>query len=76
MQPYVEALSRRGVEASAVQLPRGSAERAVDAYARAVERAGAPPAEAVIGGHSFGGRVASLLAAAERPAGPVGGAGN
>lgn len=71
MQPYVEALSRRGVEASAVQLPRGSAERAVDAYARAVERAGAPPAEAVIGGHSFGGRVASLLAAAERPAGLV-----
>jgi predicted alpha/beta-hydrolase family hydrolase len=47
------------VQAVAVTLPRGSAERAIPAY-RAAVRA---PAAAIIGGHSFGGRVASLLAA-------------
>ncbi len=64
MEPWTGALTRRGYPATPVQLPRGSAERALPAYRAAVpELAGA-----AIGGHSFGGRVASLLAAEERPA--------
>jgi predicted alpha/beta-hydrolase family hydrolase len=59
MAPQVAGLRRRGVEAEAVQLPRGRAEAAVPAYLVA-----APPSlDVAIGGHSFGGRVASLLAA-------------
>ncbi len=59
LAPQIAALRRRGVEAAAVQLPRGQAERAMSAYLAA-----APPSlSSVIGGHSFGGRVASLLAA-------------
>jgi predicted alpha/beta-hydrolase family hydrolase len=61
MRPHVDGLRQRGITASAVQLPKGKAERAVSAY-----RAQAAPAPgALIGGHSFGGRVASLLAADE-----------
>ncbi|MGZ8476128.1 MAG: alpha/beta family hydrolase, partial [Candidatus Limnocylindria bacterium] len=53
------ALHRRGVDATAVQLPRGRAEAAMPAYLEA-----APPSpDTAVGGHSFGGRVASLLAA-------------
>jgi predicted alpha/beta-hydrolase family hydrolase len=59
MQPYVEGLHRRGIAAAAVQLPKRKAEDAVDAYAEQVA-IGDP---VIIGGHSFGGRVASLLAA-------------
>lgn len=59
LAPQIAALKRRGVEATAVQLPRGKAERAMPAYLAA-----APPSVRIaIGGHSFGGRVASLLAA-------------
>jgi len=59
MAPHVAGLRARGFEAHAVQLPRGRAEAAVATY-----RLGVPPSSgAVIGGHSFGGRVASLLAA-------------
>lgn len=47
-----------------VALPKGRAERAVPVYATAAE---AHPGVA-IGGHSFGGRVASLLAAETAPA--------
>lgn len=67
MLPHVRGLQARGLEAQAVQLPRGKAERAVPVYAAA-----APPGPgAIIGGHSFGGRVASLLAADEPYAGLV-----
>ncbi|MHB8573139.1 MAG: alpha/beta fold hydrolase [Candidatus Dormibacteria bacterium] len=59
MRPHVEGLARRGVRAVAVDLPRGSAERALPVYRSLVT----DPAHAVIGGHSFGGRVASMLAA-------------
>jgi len=59
MRPHVEGLHRRGIEATAVQLPKRRAEDAVDAYLAQV--AGGRPL--VIGGHSYGGRVASLLAA-------------
>jgi predicted alpha/beta-hydrolase family hydrolase len=59
LAPQVSALRTRGLEATAVQLPRGRAEAAMPAYLAA-----APPSVGIaIGGHSFGGRVASLLAA-------------
>ena len=62
MRPHVDGLAARGLSAIAVQLPRGTAERALPVYAAAIEADASP----VIGGHSFGGRVASLLAV-ERP---------
>jgi predicted alpha/beta-hydrolase family hydrolase len=59
LAPQIAGLRRRGVEATAVQLPKGRAEAAMPAYLAA-----APPSAGIaIGGHSFGGRVASLLAA-------------
>lgn len=59
LAPEIAALRRRGIDASAVQLPRGRAEAAMAPYLAA-----APPSpETAIGGHSFGGRVASLIAA-------------
>ena len=61
MRPHVEGLHARGLRAEGVQLPKGKAERAVPAY-----RAAAPAQPlAVVGGHSYGGRVASLLVADE-----------
>lgn len=59
MKPYVDGLERRGLEAHAVQLPRGQAEKAMPAY---LAQSGEGPG-IVVGGQSFGGRVASLLAA-------------
>jgi hypothetical protein len=67
MQPWTSGLAKRGFDAAPVQLPRSSAERAIAAY-----RDAAPPsATSVIGGQSFGGRVASLLAADEDYAGLI-----
>lgn len=67
MRPHVVGLEARGLRAVAVQLPRGGpAERAVSHYREAAQDHGA-----VIGGHSFGARVASLLAAEESYAGLV-----
>ena len=60
MKPHVAALRQRGVDATAIDLPKGRAERAVPVYAAKLAEAGAPT---VIGGHSYGGRVASMLAA-------------
>ena len=59
MAPHVAGLRARGVDARAVDLPRGRPEAAVAVFARILER---EPAIAV-GGHSFGGRMASLAAA-------------
>jgi len=61
MQPYVDALDARGLRAKAVDLRRGGrpvpkAERAVPDYRAAA------PAGAIAGGHSYGGRVASMAA--------------
>ena len=67
MGPHVDGLRRRGIEARAIALPVGRAEKAVAVYARQVEDI----ASQVIGGHSYGGRVASLLAAETTPAGLV-----
>lgn len=58
IEPYLLGLRALGHPATAVSLPRGAAERAVPAYRDAL---GGDPA--VIGGQSFGGRVASILAA-------------
>jgi predicted alpha/beta-hydrolase family hydrolase len=67
MKPHVAGLATRGIEAFAVQLPGKRAEAAIPAF-----REAAPPAlETVIGGHSFGGRVASLLTAEEEYGGLV-----
>jgi uncharacterized protein len=63
LAPHVAALQERGVDARTVTLPRGAAERAIPIYAAELDALG--PAT-WIGGHSFGGRVASLIAA-ERP---------
>jgi predicted alpha/beta-hydrolase family hydrolase len=59
----LDGLAARGVTADGVALPRGSAERALPAWRAAL--ADLDPARTVIGGQSFGGRVASLLAADE-----------
>jgi hypothetical protein len=67
MQPWTDGLARRGFPATAIGLPRGTAERAIPAYRAAI----APEPGMIIGGQSFGGRVASLLAADETPAGLV-----
>jgi predicted alpha/beta-hydrolase family hydrolase len=59
MQPFVEGLARRGIPAAAVDLPKRKAEEAVPAWTASV-----PDGPGVaVGGHSFGGRVASLAAA-------------
>jgi predicted alpha/beta-hydrolase family hydrolase len=62
MRPHVEGLAARGFEAFALDLPKRKAEEAVPAFETQVpEEPGV-----VIGGHSFGGRVASLSAAGGR----------
>lgn len=67
MRPWTDGLRERGFAAEPVQLPKGSAERAIPVY-----REAAPPDQTtVIGGQSFGGRVASLIAADDPPAGLV-----
>jgi hypothetical protein len=60
LRPIAAALEARGISVGIVALPRGKAERAVPAYRAAMD---AEAGNAAIGGHSFGGRVASLLAA-------------
>jgi predicted alpha/beta-hydrolase family hydrolase len=59
MAPFVDGLQRRGIAAEAIDLPRRRAEDAVPAFHGVVPR---EPGIAV-GGHSYGGRVASLAAA-------------
>ena len=59
MAPFVAGLERRGIAAAAVDLPKRRAEEAVPAW-----RAAVPDGPTVaVGGHSYGGRVASLAAA-------------
>ncbi len=55
MRPYVDGFRKRDIDAIAIELPRGRAERAAPAFA--------PFAGDAVGGHSFGGRAASLAAA-------------
>ena len=67
MQPYVDGLRERGLEGRAISVPTGKPERAVAAYRSQVPNI----AGDIIGGHSYGGRMASILAADEQPAGLV-----
>ena len=60
MRPFVDGLRRRGIDAGAVDLPKRKAEDAVPVWRAAVPDG----AGTVAGGHSYGGRVASLAAAA------------
>src|ERR1700674_724555 len=66
MHPYIQALRARGIDASALRLPKGSAERATRALR---DQVGADLPISVIGGHSYGARVASLVAAETTTAG-------
>ncbi len=59
MEPWIAGLRDRGLEAHALTLPRGTAERAIAAFEAQVPDGD----DVVVGGHSFGGRVASLSAA-------------
>ena len=58
MKPYVVGFKRRGIDAVAVDLPRGVAEKAVPVFIKTSGRGH----EVVGGGQSFGGRVASMAA--------------
>lgn len=59
MTPFIEGLQRRGVTATAIDLPRRRAEDALPSFHLVVPSA----PDVVVGGHSYGGRVASLAAA-------------
>jgi predicted alpha/beta-hydrolase family hydrolase len=59
MQPFVAGLARRGQPAIAIDLPKRKAEDAVPTW-RSLVPDGSGTA---VGGHSYGGRVASLAAA-------------
>ena len=59
MRPWVEGLARRGFDAHAIDLPKRRAEDAVPALRAAVPSR----LDVAVGGHSYGGRVASLAAA-------------
>src|SRR5438034_10618517 len=61
MRPYVRALAARMLPAAAIDLPRSGrsvvkAEKAVPTFIEKV------PAGSIAGGHSYGGRVASIAA--------------
>jgi predicted alpha/beta-hydrolase family hydrolase len=59
MAPFIGGLRVRGFNATAIDLPRRKAEEALPAFHAAVP----DEADVVVGGQSFGGRVASLAAA-------------
>ena len=59
MTPFVTGLQARGLTATAIDLPKRKAEEAVPAFHLVVPSA----PDVVVGGHSYGGRVASLAAA-------------
>jgi predicted alpha/beta-hydrolase family hydrolase len=59
MAPFVRGLRQRDFNATAIDLPKRKAEEAVPAFQRVVPS----DPDVVVGGHSYGGRVASLAAA-------------
>ena len=59
MQAHVDGLRTRGIDAVAIDIPKKRAEDAVSAY---LAKSGSGR-DVAIGGQSYGGRVASLLAA-------------
>jgi predicted alpha/beta-hydrolase family hydrolase len=69
LRAHERGLAAKGHEVRLVELPKGRAERALPVYAAALDTEDANAT--AIGGHSFGGRVASLLAAERSVAGLV-----
>ena len=69
LAPYVNGLAARGLEARTVELPKGDAQRAIPVYRAAL--GGFDAGDTIVGGHSYGGRVASLLAAETQVRGVV-----
>jgi predicted alpha/beta-hydrolase family hydrolase len=65
MRPWVDGLAARSIGASAIDIPVKKAENAIDAYRAAALASGPTGDGLVIGGQSYGGRVASLLAASD-----------
>ena len=63
LNPHERGLTERGLSVRLLEIPRTRVERALPVYAAAVEEERDP---VVIGGHSFGGRVASILASQRR----------
>ncbi len=63
LQSHLEGFAARGVGASIIELPLRAAERAVPVYREQVDALAEGAGGLVIGGRSYGGRVASLLAA-------------
>ena len=59
MAPFVSGLKARGISAHAIDLPKRKAEEAIPAFHLVVPSS----PDVAVGGHSFGGRVASLAAA-------------
>ena len=59
MAPFVDGLRARGIAATAIDLPKRKAEEALPAFHKVVPS----KLDVVVGGHSYGGRVASLAAA-------------
>jgi predicted alpha/beta-hydrolase family hydrolase len=59
MRPFVDGLRARGFDATAIDLPKRKAEEAVPAFHKVVPS----DPDVVVGGQSYGGRVASLAAA-------------
>jgi pimeloyl-ACP methyl ester carboxylesterase len=59
MALFVAGLRARGVDATAIDLPKRKAEEAIPAFHLAVPSG----PDVAVGGHSYGGRVASLAAA-------------
>jgi len=60
MQPHVEGLGLRGVEVTAIDIPKASSEQAKQRFRQAAEE---HLAVSALGGHSYGGRIASMVAA-------------
>src|SRR3979409_2787228 len=58
MKPYVVGFKKRGIDAIAIDLSSGKAERAVPVFIKTSGRG----REVIAGGQSFGGRVASMAA--------------
>jgi len=68
MQRHVDGLEARGITATAIDLPLRKAELVAPIYRERVEAQPEPHQGLVISGQSYGGRVASLLAAEDEPA--------
>lgn len=63
MAAHVQGLARRSIDATAIDLPLRRAEAAVSAFRQATATMPEPSGDLIVSGQSYGGRVASLLAA-------------